>query len=63
MHTNQELQSTPNQPNGPKWPAKDAYLKDVTYTVHYTSKNRNAKLPADSVQKGTMETFIDPLIL
>ena len=41
----------PNQPNGPKWPAKDAYLKDVTYTVHYTSKNRNAKLPADSVQK------------
>lgn len=40
-----------NQPNGPKWPAKDAYLKDVTYTVHYTSKNRNAKLPADSVQK------------
>ena len=41
----------PNQPNGPKWPAKDAYLKDVTYTVHYASKNRNAKLPADSVQK------------
>ena len=41
----------PNQPNGPKWPAKDAYLKDVTYTVHYTSKDRNAKLPADSVQK------------
>ena len=41
----------PNQPNGPKWPAKDAYLKDVTYTVHYTSKNSNAKLPADSVQK------------
>ena len=41
----------PNQSNGPKWPAKDAYLKDVTYTVHYTSKNRNAKLPADSVQK------------
>lgn len=41
----------PNQPNGPKWPAKDAYLKDVTYTVHYTSKNRNANLPADSVQK------------
>lgn len=41
----------PNQPNGPKWPAKDAYLKDVTYTVHYTSQNRNAKLPADSVQK------------
>ena len=41
----------PNQPNGPKWPAKDAYLKDVTYTVHYTSKNRNAKLPADTVQK------------
>lgn len=41
----------PNQPNGPKWPAKDACLKDVTYTVHYTSKNRNAKLPADSVQK------------
>ena len=41
----------PNQPNGPKWPAKDAYLKDVTYTVHYTSKNRNAKLQADSVQK------------
>ena len=41
----------PNQPNGPKWPAKDAYLKDVTYTVHYTSKDSNAKLPADSVQK------------
>ena len=41
----------PNQPNGPKWPAKDAYLKDVTYTVHYASKNGNAKLPADSVQK------------
>ena len=41
----------PNQPNGPKWPAKDAYLKDVTYTVHYASKNSNAKLPADSVQK------------
>ena len=41
----------PNQPNGPKWPAKDAYLKDVTYTVHYASKDRNAKLPADSVQK------------
>lgn len=41
----------PNQPNGPKWPAKDAYLKDVTYTVHYTSKDSHAKLPADSVQK------------
>ena len=41
----------PNQPNGPKWPAKDAYLKDVTYTVHYASKDNNAKLPADSVQK------------
>lgn len=41
----------PNQPNGPKWPAKDAYLKDVTYTVHYASKDSNAKLPADSVQK------------
>ena len=41
----------PNQPNGPKWPAKDAYLKDVTYTVHYASKGSNAKLPADSVQK------------
>ena len=41
----------PNQPNGPKWPAKDAYLKDVTYTVHYASKDINAKLPADSVQK------------
>lgn len=41
----------PNQPNGPKWPAKDAYLKDVTYTVHYVSKDSNAKLPADSVQK------------
>ena len=41
----------PNQPNGPKWPAKDAYLKDVTYTVHYASKESNAKLPADSVQK------------
>ena len=41
----------PNQPNGPKWPAKDAYLKDVTYTVHYISKDSNAKLPADSVQK------------
>jgi len=41
----------PKQPNGPKWPAKDAYLKDVTYTVHYASKDSNAKLPADSVQK------------
>lgn len=41
----------PNQPNGPKWPAKDAYLKNVTYTVHYASKDSNAKLPADSVQK------------
>lgn len=41
----------PNQPNGPKWPAKDAYLKDVTYTVHYASKDSNTKLPADSVQK------------
>lgn len=41
----------PNQPNGPKWPAKDAYLKDVTYTVHYASKDSHAKLPADSVQK------------
>lgn len=41
----------PNQPNGPKWPAKDAYLKVVTYTVHYASKDSNAKLPADSVQK------------
>ena len=41
----------PNQPNGPKWPAKDAYLKDVTYTVHYVSKDSDAKLPADSVQK------------
>lgn len=41
----------PNQPNGPKWPAKDAYLKDVTYTIHYASKDGNAKLPADSVQK------------
>ncbi|MBZ5837595.1 YSIRK signal domain/LPXTG anchor domain surface protein [Streptococcus salivarius] len=41
----------PNQPNGPKWPAKDAYLKDVTYTVHYASKDSNAKLPADSIQK------------
>ena len=41
----------PNQPNGPKWPAKDAYLKDVIYTVHYASKDSNAKLPADSVQK------------
>ena len=41
----------PNHPNGPKWPAKDAYLKDVTYTVHYASKDSNAKLPADSVQK------------
>lgn len=41
----------PNQPNGPKWPAKDAYLKHVTYTVHYASKDSNAKLPADSVQK------------
>jgi len=41
----------PNQPNGPKWPAKDAYLKDVTYTVHYASKDSNGKLPADSVQK------------
>ncbi len=41
----------PNQPNGPKWPAKDAYLKDVSYTVHYASKDSNAKLPADSVQK------------
>lgn len=41
----------PNQPNGPKWPAKDTYLKDVTYTVHYASKDSNAKLPADSVQK------------
>ena len=41
----------PNQPNGPKWPAKDAYLKDVTYTVHYASKDSDAKLPADSVQK------------
>lgn len=41
----------PNQPNGPKWPAKDAYLKDVTYTVHYASKDSNAKLPADIVQK------------
>ena len=41
----------PNQPNGPKWPAKDAYLKYVTYTVHYASKDSNAKLPADSVQK------------
>lgn len=41
----------PNQPNGPKWPAKDAYLKDVTYIVHYASKDSNAKLPADSVQK------------
>ena len=28
----------PNQPNGPKWPAKDAYLKDVTYTVHYATR-------------------------
>ena len=41
----------PNQPNGPKWPAKDAYINDVTYTVHYASKDSNAKLPADSVQK------------
>ena len=41
----------PNQPNGPKWPAKGAYLKDVTYTVHYATKDSNAKLPADSVQK------------
>ena len=41
----------PNQPNGPKWPAKDAYLKDVTYTVHYASKDSDAKLPVDSVQK------------
>ena len=41
----------PNQPNGPKWPAKDAYLKDVTYTVYYASKDSNAKLPVDSVQK------------
>ena len=41
----------PNQPNGPKWPAKDAYLKDVTYTVHYASKDSNAKLQVDSVQK------------
>ena len=41
----------PNQPNGPKWPAKDAYIKDVTYTVHYASKDSNAKLPVDSVQK------------
>lgn len=41
----------PNQPNGPKWPAKDAYLKGVTYTVHYASKDSHAKLPADSVQK------------
>ena len=41
----------PNQPNGPKWPAKDAYLKDVTYTVRYASKDSNAKLPVDSVQK------------
>ena len=41
----------PNQPNGPKWPAKDAYLKDVTYSVHYASKDSNAKLPVDSVQK------------
>ena len=41
----------PNQPNGPKWPAKDTYIKDVTYTVHYASKDSNAKLPVDSVQK------------
>ncbi|WP_438361112.1 mucin-binding protein, partial [Limosilactobacillus kribbianus] len=42
----------PNDPNGPKWPAKDTYSKDYTYTVHFVGPNGET-LTGDNVQTST----------
>ncbi|WP_302046465.1 mucin-binding protein [Leuconostoc lactis] len=42
----------PNDPNGPKWPAKDSYTKQYTSTVHFVDENGN-KLHDDNVQTST----------
>ncbi|WP_267200944.1 mucin-binding protein [Limosilactobacillus kribbianus] len=41
-----------NDPNGPKWPAKDTYSKDYTYTVHFVGPNGET-LTGDNVQTST----------
>ncbi|WP_368669261.1 mucin-binding protein [Limosilactobacillus kribbianus] len=42
----------PNDPNSPKWPAKDTYSKDYTYTVHFVGPNGET-LTGDNVQTST----------
>nr|WP_305069095.1 LPXTG cell wall anchor domain-containing protein [Limosilactobacillus kribbianus] len=42
----------PNDPNSPKWPAKDIYSKDYTYTVHFVGPNGET-LTGDNVQTST----------
>uniref|UniRef100_UPI003F65C99C mucin-binding protein n=1 Tax=Limosilactobacillus kribbianus TaxID=2982695 RepID=UPI003F65C99C len=42
----------PNDPNGAKWPAKDTYSKDYTYTVHFVGPNGET-LTGDNVQTST----------
>ena len=41
----------PNNPDGPKWPSKYAYEKEVSFTVFYKSTDGNADLPDADVQK------------
>ncbi|WP_267202064.1 mucin-binding protein [Limosilactobacillus kribbianus] len=42
----------PNDPNGAKWPAKDTYSKDYTYTAHFVGPNGET-LTGDNVQTST----------
>lgn len=40
----------PADPEGAQWPDRDSYIKDVTFTVEYTSSDGQADLPANEVQ-------------
>lgn len=51
---NDQIPDTPinkSNPDGPKWPSRYAYEKEVTFTVFYTSTDGQAKLPDTDVQK------------
>ena len=40
----------PAVPDGAKWPERESYIKDVTFTVLYTSSDGQAELPANNIQ-------------
>ncbi|MFR9120502.1 MAG: hypothetical protein ACLVJN_08045 [Streptococcus parasanguinis] len=43
IHIIQQIQSNPNDPNSPKYPATDQWKKDVTSTVQYVGAGSDSK--------------------